>query len=169
LFHPRSHFILDVGFFSLESVFLSRLVRLQISSTMNPAVIAHSLMTKATAPNRDAAAVGRAATGHSIFTLECHLNYFHEVKQDAQVHVRTQLLGHGHKRLHLYHSLHSVDAVKTLASNEHLLTNVDVSGPRAAPFAGPVLARLQSLAQSHRDLPVPPHVGRVIRLLPDKL
>ena len=183
---------------------------------MNPAVIAHSLMTKATAPDRDVAvadtllttyrgsilpewvdynghlrdafyllifsyasdaladhlgldAAGRAATGHSIFTLECHLNYFHEVKQGAPVQVRTQLLGHGNKRLHLYHRLHGADASTTLASNEQLLTNVDMSGPRTAPFAGPVLARLQRLAQLHRELPVPPHVGRVIRLMPDQL
>ena len=46
----------------------------------------------------------RAASGHSLFTLELHLNYLHEVKLGAEVEVRTQLIAHDAKRLHLYHS-----------------------------------------------------------------
>lgn len=37
---------------------------------------------------------GREASGHSLFTLEVHLNYLHEVKLGAHVEVRTQLIGH---------------------------------------------------------------------------
>src|SRR3546814_5890908 len=47
----------------------------------------------------------REASGHSLFTLELHLNYLHEVKLDAQVEVRTQIIGHDAKRLHLYHKI----------------------------------------------------------------
>ena len=50
----------------------------------------------------------REASGHSLFTLELHLNYLHEVKLDADVEVHTQIIGHDSKRLHLYHSLHLV-------------------------------------------------------------
>ena len=35
----------------------------------------------------------REAGGHSLFTLEAHLNYLHEVKLGARVEVRTQLIG----------------------------------------------------------------------------
>ena len=45
----------------------------------------------------------REASGHSLFTLELHLNYLHEVKLGADVQVHTQIIGHDAKRLHLYH------------------------------------------------------------------
>jgi acyl-CoA thioester hydrolase len=35
-------------------------------------------------------AAGRKATGHSIFTLEAHINFLHEVKLGAQVQVYCQ-------------------------------------------------------------------------------
>ena len=107
---------------------------------------------------------GREATGHSLFTLECHLNYLREVKVGVDVEVRTQILGHDDKRLHLYHSLHLPSAKPTLATNEQMLLHVDVAGPFATPFSAPVLARVQGFWQEHQNLPVPTHVGRVISL-----
>src|SRR5471030_135438 len=40
------------------------------------------------------------ARGHSLFTLELHLNYLHDVKLDADVEVHTQIIAHHQKRLH---------------------------------------------------------------------
>jgi len=36
---------------------------------------------------------GRKAAGYSIFTLETHMNYLLEVKQDTPIEVHTQILG----------------------------------------------------------------------------
>lgn len=58
----------------------------------------------------------REASGHSLFTLELHLNYLHEVKLDTEAEVRTQIIGHDSKRLHLYHSLHKVGDEQELAA-----------------------------------------------------
>ena len=69
----------------------------------------------------------REASGHSLFTLEVHLNYLHEVKLGAHVEVRTQLIGHDKKRLHVYHSLHLVGDERTLAGNEQMLLHVDLA------------------------------------------
>ena len=66
---------------------------------------------------------GRAATGHSIFTLECHINYLLEVKQGAAVEVRSQVLGHDAKRLHVYHSLHLAGAEALLADRKSTRLN----------------------------------------------
>jgi acyl-CoA thioester hydrolase len=107
---------------------------------------------------------GREASGHSLFTLECHLNYLHEVKQGATVEVRTQVLGHDRKRLHLYHSLHLAGAEETLAANEQMLLHVELAGPRSAPFAEPVLVKVEALAAAHRASARPAYVGRVIGL-----
>ena len=107
---------------------------------------------------------GRAATGHSIFTLECHINYLLEVKEGAAVEVRTQVIGHDAKRLHVYHSLHLDGTEPMLAGSEQMWLNMDMNIRRSTAFATPVLARVQALAARHRTLPVPKYVGRVIAL-----
>lgn len=106
----------------------------------------------------------REASGHSLFTLECHLNYLHEVKLGEEVEVRTQVIGHDRKRVHLYHSLHKPGSDELLAANEQMLLHVDLAGPRSAPFSEPVLNTLLALVETQKDLPRPAYIGRVIGL-----
>ncbi|MEB0105021.1 thioesterase family protein [Pseudomonas sp. MH9.3] len=106
----------------------------------------------------------REASGHSLFTLELHLNYLHEVKLGAEVQVHTQLIAFDTKRLHLYHSLHWVGDEKELAGNEQMLLHVDLAGPHATPFSEVTLARLMALSAGQKDLPRPALLGRVIGL-----
>lgn len=106
----------------------------------------------------------REACGHSLFTLELHLNYLHEVKLGAEVEVHTQLIAHDTKRLHLYHSLHPAGEVKELAGNEQMLLHVDLAGPRSAPFTAVTLERLAAISAEQADLPRPGLLGRVIGL-----
>lgn len=47
-----------------------------------------------------------------------------------------------------------------------MLLHVSLDGPRSVPFEGEVLARVEALAETHRALPVPEGVGRVIGLPP---
>jgi acyl-CoA thioester hydrolase len=110
----------------------------------------------------------REASGHSLFTLELHLNYLHEVKLDADVEVHTQIIAHDQKRLHLYHSLHLVGGDKALAGNEQMLLHVDLAGPRSAPFSAQTLSKLQAIVAEQTDLPTPDYIGRVIALPPQK-
>jgi len=111
---------------------------------------------------------GRKAIGHSWFTLEAHINYLHEVKQGAVVEVRLQVLGVDAKRLHVCLSLHPAGQTTVMAVSEQMLLNVDMSGPRATPFAPQVAAYLQPLAAQHAHLPRPAQVGRVMALPPAK-
>ncbi|MBY8947438.1 thioesterase family protein [Pseudomonas sp. SH10-3B] len=106
----------------------------------------------------------REASGHSLFTLELHLNYLHEVKLGADVEVHTQLIAHDAKRLHLYHSLHLVGDEKELAGNEQMLLHVDLAGPHSAPFTDVTLEKLATICAEHADLPRPALLGRVIGL-----
>ena len=106
----------------------------------------------------------REASGHSLFTLELHLNYLHEVKLGAEVQVQTQLIAHDAKRLHLYHSLHLPGDEKELAGNEQMLLHVDLAGPHSAPFTEATLARLATISSAQADLPRPALLGRVIGL-----
>jgi acyl-CoA thioester hydrolase len=107
---------------------------------------------------------GRKATGHSIFTLESHINYLQEVRQGKAIEVYTQILGSDAKRLQIYQAMVLAGSDTLLAANEQMLLNIDMSGPRAAPFVPTVLAKVQMLTVAHRSLPRPPYAGRTIAL-----
>ena len=107
---------------------------------------------------------GRAATGHSIFTLECHINYLLEVKQGAAVEVRTQVMGSDAKRIHVFHSLHLAGTEPLLAGSEQMWLNMDMELRRSAPFAASVLPLVQAITAQHKALPRPAYVGRIIGL-----
>ena len=107
----------------------------------------------------------RDASGHSLFTLECHINYLEEVKLNELVEVRTQIIAHDSKRVHLYHSLHRVAVDDPLAASEQMLLHVDLAaGPRSAPFSETVRTSLIAIVESQLDLTLPHYVGRVIGL-----
>jgi acyl-CoA thioester hydrolase len=111
---------------------------------------------------------GRAVTGHTLFTLECHLNYLAEVKLGAEVEVRTQLLDHDAKRLQIHHGLYLKGGDELLAASEQMLMNVDAEASRSAVFAAPVAAKVEVIAAAHCELPRPRHVGCVIGLPPPR-
>jgi len=113
-------------------------------------------------------AEGRKATGHTMYTLEVHLNYVREVHAGVAVEVHTQLLGADSKRVHVFHNLLRSDNHLLLATNEQMLSNIDTAdqatGPRTAPFAPGVAGRLWPLVHAHAHLPKPPNAGRHIAL-----
>jgi acyl-CoA thioester hydrolase len=107
---------------------------------------------------------GRQATGHSMFTLECHLNFLHEVKQGTPVAVHTRVLGIDSKRVHIYHQLFTEGREEAVAASEQMLLNVEMAGPRGAAFSEPVRGALQGLVSDHANLPAAPYVGRRMAL-----
>jgi len=106
----------------------------------------------------------RGQSGHSLFTLEAHINYLHEVKLDTEVWVQTQIIGFDKKRLHLYHSLHRQGVEDALSASEQMLLHVDLQGPRSAAFGARTISLLENLLEDHKTLPNPAFVGRLIRL-----
>jgi len=106
----------------------------------------------------------RGQSGTSLFTLEAHINYLHEVKLGTEVWVQTQIIGFDRKRLHLYHSLHREGFEEALAASEQMLLHVDLAGPKSAPFSALSVERLQGLQDQQQGLPPAPYVGRVIGL-----
>jgi len=106
----------------------------------------------------------RGRNGHSLFTLEAHINYLQEVKFDTEVWVQTQIIGFDQKRLHVYHSLHRHGLEEILAASEQLLLHVDIAGPRSTPFSSRTLQGLERVTAQQRDVHKPEHVGKTIQL-----
>ncbi|MDZ3994906.1 thioesterase family protein [Pseudomonas sp. Teo4] len=106
----------------------------------------------------------RGQSGHSLFTLEAHINYLHEVKLGTEVWVQTHIIGFDHKRLHLYHSLHRAGFDEALAASEQMLLHVDLAGPKSTAFGVLTTARLQQLLDAQGTLPLSACVSRVIKI-----
>lgn len=106
----------------------------------------------------------RGQSGHSLFTLEAHINYLHEVKLGTEVWVQTQIIGFDQKRLHIYHSLHRKGFDGVLAASEQMLLHVDLAGPKAAPLSPISIQILQELLNDQRDQMAACFVGRQITL-----
>ncbi|WP_060512234.1 thioesterase family protein [Pseudomonas sp. NBRC 111124] len=106
----------------------------------------------------------RGQSGNSLFTLEAHINYLHEVKLGTEVWVQTQIVGFDRKRLHVYHSLHRAGFDEVLSASEQMLLHVDLAGPSSAPFNDISRRLLQELLEQGRDLTPPEYVGRRMQL-----
>ena len=113
---------------------------------------------------RQVAADSIQRQGDSLFSLECHIHYFHEVRLGTPIEVQTRLLAHDAKRLHLHSSLHVAGQEPVMSAAEQMLLHVDLSGPRAAPFRPEVLRNIQALAADDARWPRPAYLGKVIGL-----
>lgn len=106
----------------------------------------------------------RERTGHTIYTLESHIVYLLEVGEGETVRVETQLLGLDAKRYRLFHHMYNDQTGDLLATGEHMLMNVDMNGPKSAPFGDDLAARLAAIREAHDGLEVPKQAGRSIAL-----
>ncbi len=106
----------------------------------------------------------RRRTGHSVYTLEAHISYLHEVGEGQALAVSTQVLGADAKRVRLFHTMNHADKGHVLATIELMLLHVDTTQPRAVPFAPEIQTRLASVVQAHCKLSRPTQAGRSISL-----
>ena len=106
----------------------------------------------------------RRRTSRSVYTLESHITYLHEIGQDEELAVRTQVLGADSKRVHLFHHMHHGEQGDLLATSDLMLLHVDTTIPGAIPFAPEVRARLDKIVEAHTELPRPRQAGRSIGL-----
>lgn len=108
-------------------------------------------------------AASRKASGHTMFTLEIHLNYLQELKEGAAIEVRTQLLAADTKRLRIFHTLHRQGDDTVHATNEQTLLHVNLAGPKACPFDAPVQDKVNAFMAAHAHLPWHANAGRSIQ------
>jgi acyl-CoA thioester hydrolase len=95
----------------------------------------------------------RAATGCTLYTLEMHLSFLREVKQDRTIVVAVRLLGADRKRLHAAFELWCEGDAEPAAGAELMLLHVHQGTTvRSHPFAPQVAAASGELLESSRAL-----------------
>jgi acyl-CoA thioester hydrolase len=88
----------------------------------------------------------RAATHGTLYTLELHLHYLHEVKAGDELTVSSLVLDCDRKRIHLGSVFRCTRVAKPVATAESLLLHVrQADKPAAAVFPEAIAARLQAL------------------------
>jgi acyl-CoA thioester hydrolase len=109
----------------------------------------------------------RTSRGRSLFTLEAHINYLHEIKEGAAVRVEASVLAFDAKRVHLYMEMFADEGTEPVAASEQMLLHVDTTnGAKSAAFDTDIAGRIEAM---FRDAPneAPKEVryaGRVIGL-----
>ena len=106
--------------------------------------------------------VYRERTGQSTFAVEGHVTYQREVMEGDPLRFTTQLLGYDDKRLHFLHHMFHADEGFLAATVEWLSLHVDLERRRVAPMPPVIREALAQVWASHRSLPVPDVVGKVI-------
>ena len=98
----------------------------------------------------------------SCFTMEVHINYLNELTLEDPVAVSFHLVDFDAKRLHFFQTMTNRSTGDPAATSEQLAMHVDMNSRRSAPFPGPILERIADLHATHRTLPAPELLGRVI-------
>jgi acyl-CoA thioester hydrolase len=106
----------------------------------------------------------RRSANHSIFALEAHVTYLHELRQAETFAIETRLIDADRKRLHLFHAMTEEKTGELAATLEAMALHVDLSGPSAAPMPDDAFAKVEALLAEHRCLPAPPQLGHRIAI-----
>ncbi|MBM3806100.1 MAG: thioesterase family protein [Actinobacteria bacterium] len=104
------------------------------------------------------------AAGNSYYTVETHIIYEREADFGDQLRITTQVLDFDSKRLHFNHEMFNADNNERLATCEQMLLHVDSAAAKAAPIPDSVAVALTAIKLSHGRLPVPPEVGRTMKI-----
>ena len=100
----------------------------------------------------------------SLFTLEAHVTYEHELMVGDPLSFRTQLIDFDGKRIHFFHAMYHGAEGYLAATNELLAIHVDLATRRSSPLPAEAIQRLEGLMAAHGKLPRPPQVGRVMQI-----
>jgi acyl-CoA thioester hydrolase len=129
-------------------------------------VLIASLATDALMERIGLDAAYRERTGGTLYTVELHVHYLHEVKAADRVSVQLRVLAFDAKRLHLLLELHRVAEPVLCAAVELLLLHVEQTAPgvRSAPLPAASAAALAGLQAAAASLPQEAPASRRIEL-----
>ena len=113
----------------------------------------------------------RTSRGRSLFTLEAHINYLHEIKEGTAVRVEASVLAFDAKRVHLYMEMFADERAEPIAASEQMLLHVDTTnGAKSVAFDTDIAGRIEAMflevaKQAPKEAPKEArYAGRVIGL-----
>lgn len=102
------------------------------------------------------------ATNNSIFTLETHTSYLHEVLPTDLVVVESQIIDCDHKRVHYVQQMKHATEDWVACVLEVMVAHVDLALHKTSNFPEEVLSAIAAMCAAHKSLPVPRQVGHKI-------
>lgn len=107
----------------------------------------------------------RHETRCTLYTLEQHLHFLHEVRQSDQLSVGVRVLAADHKRMHAAFDLYCDRHANAVAVGESILLHVrQDETPAAAPFPAHVRAAIDALVAATAGLAAPGPPSRRLEL-----
>jgi acyl-CoA thioester hydrolase len=103
----------------------------------------------------------RERSGCGIYTVESHLCFAASVRQGEELRYHSQLLGADAKRLHLFHTITTVQGTQ-IATNELMFLHVALDGERVTAMPAEQERIVAELTEKHATLALPPQAGRRI-------
>jgi len=108
----------------------------------------------------------RRDTGCTLFTLEQHQHFLHEVKGSDRVEVRVRILGVDRKRLHAAFDFHTAHYADPVATGEMMLLHVHQgeAATASAPFPAEISTAIEAMRAATATSAAPPQGSRRIEL-----
>ena len=108
----------------------------------------------------------RAVRDITTFSAQNHIAYVREIGPNEPYVISVQLLGFDRKRIHAFQVMTQTREGYVAAICEVMSLHIDGPTRRVAPMADEPFERLSEIWSVHRELPVPPQVGRSIAIPP---
>jgi acyl-CoA thioester hydrolase len=107
----------------------------------------------------------RRSTSCTLYTLEQHMHFLHEVKQADQLDVLVRVMAADHKRIHAAFDFYCARYTDPVALGEMMLLHVRQDPtPAAVPFPPSIQAALAALVASTSTVQAPGPPSRRIEL-----
>ncbi len=95
----------------------------------------------------------------SCFVLQNHLHYLHELKLGDVFSTEFQMIDFDSERIHYFLSMRSDSDGTIAATTEQITLHVDLKSRRPTALPAAALRRLETMLESHRQLPRPTQLG----------
>ena len=92
--------------------------------------------------------------GHSLYTVETHINFKKEASVNDRLDIETAVLGVDEKRLHFVHFIGNTEQGETIATVEQMLVHVDIAKGRSSPIPPDVRIALAVVADAHEEMDI---------------
>src|SRR5699024_9406335 len=98
---------------------------------------------------------------YTLFTLEMHLNYLTEVKENEHLTITLQLLDYDLKRAHVFLVMQNAKDDR-VATSEQKIMGMDTKENIPAPNPKPIINEIKQIHISQNQMKKPKHVPSII-------